>query len=117
MEKKEEPLDLDSVKDLNSLPPIFDRSKKIKEGEEKSPLVTDGEAYSINNETLIKLMVSGSKSAREQLIKRWQYLDLFKNDKDLGPFAMLLKDSQPYVMTENVLIVSFNLKNKPSNVT
>jgi DNA polymerase III, subunit gamma and tau len=110
MEKKEEPLDLDSVKDLNSLPPIFDRSKKIKEGEEKSPLVTDGEAYSINNETLIKLMVSGSKSAREQLIKRWQYLDLFKNDKDLGPFAMLLKDSQPYVMTENVLIVSFNFE-------
>ena len=106
-EKKVE-FSITDVKDLTILPPLFPDEKETKKAEEKSPLITEGDTYSIDDTTLIKLMVSGNKQVREELMKRWQYLDMFKTDKDLGPFAMLLKDGSPYVMTENVLIVSFN---------
>lgn len=106
-EKKAE-FSITDVKDLTVLPPLFPDEKDTKKVEEKSPLITEGDTYSIDDTTLIRLMVSGNKQVREELMKRWQYLDMFKADKDLGPFAMLLKDGSPYVMTENVLIVSFN---------
>jgi DNA polymerase III, subunit gamma and tau len=110
VEEKKPEYVVNDIKDLSVLPPLFSEEKKGETVVEKSPLVTEGEAYSVDNETLIKIMVSGNKAAREELMKRWQYLDIFKNDKDLGPFAMLLKDGMPYVMTENILVVSFNFE-------
>jgi DNA polymerase-3 subunit gamma/tau len=105
-------LDITDIKGLSALPPIFPDEKDNKKIEEKSPLITEGDSYVVDNDTLIKLMVSGNKQAREELMKRWQYLDIFKTDKNLGPFAMLLKDGSPYVMTENVLVVSFNFEHQ-----
>lgn len=95
-------------KEVESLPPIFeDKKDKISE-EEKSPLASSGEQYSINRDILLKIMVTGSKKAKEATMERWKYLDLYKNDKDLGPFAMLLKDGLPYIVNPEIILVSFN---------
>jgi len=112
VEEKQSEKNINDIDNLSDLPPLFPEDKKDEKLGEKSPLLTEGDSYSIDNDTLIKIMVSGNKSAREELMKRWRYLDVFKNDKDLGPFAMLLKDGAPYVMTENVLVVSFNFEHQ-----
>lgn len=57
-------------------------------------------------------MVLGNKSFREEIMKRWDYFDLFKNDLELGPFAMLLKDGTPYVVTPDIMIIRFNFESE-----
>src|SRR5574344_74462 len=109
-EIKEEPTY--SEKDLENLPPLFPANDEKEEEIEKSPIAITGESYNLDRDTLIKIMVLGNKKVREEIIKRWQYFDAFKNDKDLGPFAMLLKDGTPYVVTSNIMIIRFNLENE-----
>ncbi len=103
-----------SIKDLNNLKPIFAKEpeQKKKEKEEKSPIAISGESYEIDKNTLIKIMVLGNKSFREEIMKRWNYFDLFKNDLELGPFAMLLKDGTPYVVTPDIMIIRFNFESE-----
>ena len=97
-------------KDLDKLAPVFlDDSQKDKL-EEKSPIATSGESYNVDQDTLVKIMVTGNKKAKEEIVKRWNLLDLFKNDKNKGPFAMLLKDGLPYIVTPNIILVSFNFE-------
>jgi len=99
---------VNDVKDLSSMKSIFGGKTASIDIVEKSPLLSEGETYEIDKDTLIKLMVSGNKKAKEEIVKRWDYLDYFKNDPELAPFAMLLKDSIPYIVTKNVIVVSFN---------
>lgn len=115
--KKEEPkpvleLEPNSIKDLNNLKPIFAKEPEQKKKEEKSPIAISGESYEIDKNTLIKIMVLGNKSFREEIMKRWDYFDLFKNDLELGPFAMLLKDGTPYVVTPDIMIIRFNFESE-----
>ena len=100
-------IEIKSEKDLNKIQSIFGK-KTVSIEIQKSPLSSDGEQYEIDKETLIKLMVTGNKKAKEEIVKRWSYLDLFSNDNDLGPFAALLKDGAPYIVTKNVIVISFN---------
>ena len=116
-EKKAEPLKTEeskpsSVDELKNLSPIFGKEAITKKKEEKSPIAISGESYEINNDTLIKIMVLGNKSFREEIMKRWTYLDLLKNDLELGPFAMLLKDGTPYVVTPDIMIIRFNFESE-----
>ena len=116
-EKKAEPVNTEeskpsSVDELKNLSPIFGKEAITKKKEEKSPIAISGESYEINNDTLIKIMVLGNKSFREEIIKRWTYLDLLKNDLELGPFAMLLKDGTPYVVTPDIMIIRFNFESE-----
>ncbi len=101
-----------SIKDLNNLKPIFAKEPEQKKKEEKSPIAISGESYEIDKNTLIKIMVLGNKSFREEIMKRWDYFDLFKNDLELGPFAMLLKDGTPYVVTPDIMIIRFNFESE-----
>lgn len=116
-EKKAEPVNTEeskpsSVDELKNLSPIFGKEAITKKKEEKSPIAISGESYEINNDTLIKIMVLGNKSFREEIMKRWTYLDLLKNDLELGPFAMLLKDGTPYVVTPDIMIIRFNFESE-----
>ena len=115
--KKEESLKVEDSKpssadELKNLTPIFGKEQTEKKKEEKSPIAISGESYEISNDTLIKIMVLGNKSFREEIMKRWSYLDLLKNDLELGPFAMLLKDGTPYVVTPDIMIIRFNFESE-----
>ena len=101
-----------SIKDLNNLTPIFSKEEAPKKKDEKSPIAISGESYEIDKDTLIKIMVLGNKSFREQIMQRWNYFDAFKNDLELGPFAMLLKDGTPYVVTPDIMIIRFNFESE-----
>lgn len=103
------PLDIQDKNDLSKLAPIFNEDKE-ETVVEKSPLAFAGEITKINEDTLLKIMVTGNKKVKEEIVKRWQYLDLFKNDKNEGPFAMLLKDGTPYIVTPNIILISFNFE-------
>lgn len=113
--KVEEQKEAVSIDDLKNLKPLFGETaaeKKIKKEVEKSPIAINGESYNISKDTLIKIMVLGNKSLREEITKRWNYFNLFQNDKELGPFAMLLKDGAPYVVTPDIIIIKFNFENE-----
>ena len=113
--KVEEQKEAVSIDDLKNLKPLFGETaaeKKIKKEVEKSPIAINGETYNISKDTLIKIMVLGNKSLREEITKRWNYFNLFQNDKELGPFAMLLKDGAPYVVTPDIIIIKFNFENE-----
>ena len=101
-----------SIDDLKTLTPIFSKKEEVKKKEEKSPIAISGESYEIDKDTLIKIMVLGNKSFREEIMQRWNYFDLFKNDPELGPFAMLLKDGTPYVVTPDIMIIRFNFESE-----
>lgn len=97
------------VSSLSDLPPLFPKDDEEEVKETKAvTLASEGDSYSIDKDTMIKLMVIGNKKARQGLIARWKYLDAFKNEKKLGPYAILLKDATPYIVTDKILIVSFN---------
>lgn len=113
--KVEEQKEAVSIDDLKNLKPLFGETaaeKKIKKEVEKSPIAINGETYNISKDTLIKIMVLGNKALREEITKRWNYFNLFQNDKELGPFAMLLKDGAPYVVTPDIIIIKFNFENE-----
>ncbi len=115
--QKEEPKPVlepepNSIKDLSNLKPIFAKEPEQKKKQEKSPIEISGESYEIDKNTLIKIMVLGNKASREEIMKRWDYFDLFKNDLELGPFAMLLKDGTPYVVTPDIMIIRFNFESE-----
>ncbi len=101
-----------SIDDLKTLTPIFSKKEEPKKKDEKSPIAISGESYEIDKNTLIKIMVLGNKSFREEIMQRWNYFDLFKNDSELGPFAMLLKDGTPYVVTPDIMIIRFNFESE-----
>ena len=102
-----------TIEDLKNLKPLISQTEKEKPSkEEKSPIAIKGETYNLDNDILLKILVLGNKSLREEITKRWEYLDAFKNDKDYGPFAMLLKDGAPFVMTQDIMILKFNYENE-----
>ncbi|MFA6755385.1 MAG: DNA polymerase III subunit gamma/tau [Bacilli bacterium] len=112
-EKKTTSIPVLNKEDLSKLTPLFKENEKKADIEDiKSPIKTEGEHYEINNDTLIKIMVSGSKKAKEELHKRWNYLDMLIDDKQDGAFAALLKDSMPYVVTPKIILIQFNFESQ-----
>ncbi len=92
-EKDEVPpfmLDVDSVKNL-------------------APLETEGNLNQLDDDTIIKIMVSGNKDQKLQLSSIWGSLQSLMFDPRLGKYATLLKDGQPYVLTKEILIIQYDL--------
>ena len=69
----------------------------------------DGEK--IDDDTIIKLMVSGNKEERVELLNRWNtQLSPLASDPKVGKYATLLLDATPYVICKNVLLLNFDFE-------
>jgi DNA polymerase III subunit gamma/tau len=70
----------------------------------------------IDDVSLIKVMVNGDKDKKNNLIKKWSVLDDLMLDDTLGPYASLLKDSKPFVLSKEVLIIEVDAGSQTSKI-
>ena len=69
---------------------------------------TSGEQYSLDDETIIKLMVLGDKEGRKSLINRWDELNSYLGHPQLGDVVALIKDGRPFIVTKDVIVMEYD---------
>lgn len=86
-------------------------AKPINKPIESTPLKNEGDINHIDDETIIKLMVSGDRDARIKLLNIWNNsLSSLIADPNIGKYATLLLDATPYIITNNVLIINYDFE-------
>lgn len=79
-----------------------DSSKKIVEKE--------GESFSLDDETIVKFMVVGDKGLRKELLSRWSEFDFYLTHPTMGDVVALIKDSTPFIVTKNVVVLQYDFE-------
>jgi len=108
------------VKKDEDRPTIFEAFAPQQEAETK-PLVIEGvvdaklessgDKITIDDDNIIKVMVSGLKDDKIALLNRWGDLASLSADLTIGRFAALLFDGKPYVLSKQILILEYDLPN------
>jgi hypothetical protein len=73
-------------------------------------LETSGDKIHIDDDNVIKIMVSGLKDEKISLLNRWGDLRTLPGDPQLGKFIALLSDGTPYVLCKQILILEYDLQ-------
>ncbi len=73
-------------------------------------LVGEGETIVLPDETMIQIMVLGSKykAERQGLVKKWSEFEQMKLDPKLGDAATLLAQARPFCLCQDALLINFN---------
>jgi len=71
-------------------------------------IIKEGEKLFIDDESLIGIMCLGDREEKIRLSRLWRSLDSLLADDKIGPYAAILKDGLPYVLTKNVLVLVYN---------
>lgn len=79
-------------------------SKKL----EKCTIESSGEKNSLDDETMIKIMVLGDKEERQIISKKWDDLNNLVAHPRFGLVATLLKDGRPYIVAKDVLVLEYD---------
>lgn len=88
--------------------------KKIEEApdwlldEDNVSLKDDGERYEFEDEMIVKFMVLGDKTLRKDLLSKWPQLDAYLSDPKIGELVAFIKDSTPFIVTKDVVVLQFN---------
>ena len=84
---------------------------KVEINEDIKPLEIDGDKNYLDDDTMIKLMVSGDKEERINLVNKWVVtFNSLITDPKIGKIATLLIDATPYVITKNVLVINYDFE-------
>jgi DNA polymerase III gamma/tau subunit len=94
----------------NKKPTIFDvmKSPPLASASSTMPSVQiaeTGDTLFIDDVNMIKVMVAGDKDQKNQVIDAWKKLDAMMLQPQIAPFAALLKDTRPYVLSKFILIL------------
>ena len=79
-------------------------------------LETEGDIRQITMDELIKLTIISNRDERKMLSERWSALEQLINDPNEGPYASLLLDSRPYIVTNSNLILICDYKNTAKKI-
>lgn len=79
-------------------------------------LETEGDIRQITIDELIKLTIISNRDERKMLSERWNALEQLINDPNEGPYASLLLDSRPYIVTNSNLILICDYKNTAKKI-
>ncbi|MGI6713919.1 MAG: DNA polymerase III subunit gamma/tau [Bacilli bacterium] len=71
-------------------------------------LETEGEKISIDDESLIGIMCLGNRDEKLHLSREWRRLERLLIDDKIGPYAAILKDGIPYILSEGVLVLVYD---------
>lgn len=96
--KKEEPKKVETPPDW-----LFD-------DDDAGSLVDDGDRYTFEDEQIIKFMVVGDKLLRKDLLNRWSEFDSYLNHPTMGPVVALIKDSTPFIVSKNVIVLQYDFE-------
>jgi hypothetical protein len=92
-------------------PTIFDVMKKTPTPSQAEPATSiqeTGEAIYIDDVNMIKVMVTGDKDQKNDLIESWKKLDELLYQPKFAPIAVLLKDGRPYVLSKHILVLELD---------
>ena len=79
-------------------------------------LEAEGDIRQITMDELIKLTIISNRDERKMLSERWNALEQLINDPNEGPYASLLLDSRPYIVTNSNLILICDYKNTAKKI-
>jgi DNA polymerase-3 subunit gamma/tau len=91
-----------------SQPTIFDVMKKTTLPTQPEPMTSmheTGETIYIDDVNMIKVMVTGDKDSKHDLIESWKKLDELLYQPEYAAVAALLKDARPYVLSKHILVL------------
>ena len=77
---------------------------------EKKVVETDGDRYELDDDIMIKLMVTGDKELRKSLSARWKELDSYLGHPTLGDIVALIKDGKVFIATKNVIVLEYDFE-------
>ena len=99
------------INTISKLNPIFNEDKKDIFTQDNG-LVKEGTSYVLSQDDLIKLTVLSNKEAKRELMSRWKLLIPFKKDPSLEPYISILLEGVPYLFTDTILVLSYNLSSR-----
>ncbi len=76
----------------------------------------EGDYYILSEEDTINLMQQGDKIAKNNLIEKWDQLDSYFSNNEIGKYAVILKKCSPRIVSKNVLVVEANLQSIANKV-
>ena len=83
---------------------------KINASNSLPTIAYDGDANELKIDRLINLTIIANKDEKRMLISRWDSLKTLLNSPADGPYASLLLDSKPYILTNYNLILVCDTK-------
>ncbi|MCR4562929.1 MAG: DNA polymerase III subunit gamma/tau [Bacilli bacterium] len=79
-------------------------------------LALEGEEYELSDEEIVKAYVISSPKERNALRQQWPELEKYKNNATYGEFVQLLQGGNPFILAEEILVISYNFnRNKTQN--
>jgi len=80
------------------------------DSKEKKVVETDGDRYELEDDMMIKLMVSGDKELRKSISARWRELDSYLGHPTLGDIVALIKDGKVFIATKDVIVLEYDFE-------
>ena len=80
------------------------------DSKEKKVVETDGDRYELEDDMMIKLMVTGDKELRKSLSARWKELDAYLGHPTLGDIVALIKDGKVFIATKDVVVLEYDFE-------
>ena len=78
--------------------------------ENNSTLVDSGDSYEFDEDMVVKFMVLGDKGLRKDLLTKWPQFDSYMSDPSTAELAAFIKDSVPFIVTKDVIVLQFNFE-------
>jgi len=78
--------------------------------ENNSTLVDSGDSYEFDEDMVVKFMVLGDKELRKDLLRKWPQFDSYMSDPSTAELAAFIKDSVPFIVTKDVIVLQFNFE-------
>ena len=70
-----------------------------------------GEGYKIDQDTIIKIIVTGKKDIKNEFLDKWSQLKRYTTHPEYGKIATLLIDAHPLIVSNEVLLLEFPMTN------
>ena len=107
---EEKPIEAPVIEEKKSEPEaapdwLFDEEPK-----EKKVVETNGDRYELEDDMMIKLMVTGDKELRKSLSARWKELDSYLGHPTLGDIVALIKDGKVFIATKEVIVLEYDFE-------
>ena len=110
IEVKVEPVPAPLVKEKKPEPQAAPDWLFEDDSKEKKVVETDGDRYELDDDMMIKLMVTGDKELRKSLSARWKELDSYLGHPTLGDIVALIKDGKVFIATKNVIVLEYDFE-------
>ena len=68
-------------------------------------------SYKIDQDTIIKIIVTGKKEIKNNFLDRWSQLKRYATHPEYGKIATLLIDAHPLIVSNEVLLLEFPMTN------